>query len=130
MRKRRTTVNSSTVKETIQKAAEKGTSDLKEFMNQPVVKEAAEKVTEVVDKAETVVKEVAKTASTRIGAIHLEIFETNVSMDDVKKAVKKDAADKGLAGSIEIYLNAEERAAYYTVDGKGSAEYRIDLKTL
>lgn len=130
MRKRRTTVNSSTVKETIQKAAEKGTSDLKEFMNQPVVKEAAGKVTEVVDKAETVVKEVAKTASTRIGTIHLEIFETNVSMDDVKKAVKKEAADRGLTGSIEIYLNAEERAAYYTVDGKGSAEYRIDLKTL
>ena len=48
----------------------------------------------------------------------------------MKKAVRKSVKEKGLSGNIEIYLNAEERAAYYTVNGNGSPEYRIDLKTL
>lgn len=126
MRKRRTNAAKESVKKTTTKVSE----NIKDFMNEPVVQEATETVKEVAKKAESVVTEVSKAASTKIGAIHLEIFETNVSMDDVKKAVKKDVAAKGLAGNIEIYLNAEERAAYYTVDGVGSAEYKIDLKSL
>lgn len=130
MRKRRTSAITNTAKETVQKTTAKVSGDIKDFMNEPAVQEATETVREVAKKAEAVVTEVSKAASTKIGAVHLEIFETNVSMDDVKKAVKKDVADKGLYGNIEIYLNAEERAAYYTVDGVGSAEYKIDLKSL
>lgn len=130
MRKRRTSVITNAAKETVQKTTAKVSGDIKDFMNEPAVQEATETVREVAKKAEAVVTEVSKAASTKIGAVHLEIFETNVSMDDVKKAVKKDVADKGLSGNIEIYLNAEERAAYYTVDGVGSAEYKIDLKSL
>jgi hypothetical protein len=130
MRKRRTSAITNTAKETVQKTTAKVSGDIKDFMNEPAVQEATETVREVAKKAEAVVTEVSKAASTKIGAVHLEIFETNVSMDDVKKAVKKDVADKGLSGNIEIYLNAEERAAYYTVDGVGSAEYKIDLKSL
>lgn len=130
MRKRRTSAITNTAKETVQKTTAKVSGDIKDFMNEPAVQEATETVREVAKKAEAVVTEVSKAASTKIGAVHLEIFETNVSMDDVKKAVKKDIADKGLSGNIEIYLNAEERAAYYTVDGVGSAEYKIDLKSL
>lgn len=130
MRKRRTDAITNAAKETVQKTTAKVSEDIKDFMNEPVVQEATETVKEVAKKAEAVVTEVSKAASTKIGVIHLEIFETNVSMDEVKKAVKKDVAAKGLAGTIEIYLNAEERAAYYTVDGVGSAEYKIDLKSL
>ena len=130
MRKRRTSVITNAAKETVQKTTAKVSGDIKDFMNEPAVQEATETVREVAKKAEAVVTEVSKAASTKIGAVHLEIFETNVSMDDVKKAVKKDVADKGLSGNIEIYLNAEERAAYYTVDGVGSAEYKIDLNSL
>ena len=130
MRKRRTNAITNAARESVKKTTTKVSEDIKDFMNEPVVQEATETVREVAKKAEAVVTEVSKAASTKIGAIHLEIFETNVSMDDVKKAVKKDVAAKGLAGSIEIYLNAEERAAYYTVDGVGSAEYKIDLKSL
>ena len=130
MRKRRTNAITNAARESVKKTTTKVSEDIKDFMNEPVVQEATETVREVAKKAEAVVTEVSKAASTKIGAIHLEIFETNVSMDDVKKAVKKDVAAKGLTGSIEIYLNAEERAAYYTVDGVGSAEYKIDLKSL
>ena len=36
----------------------------------------------------------------------------------------------GLKGEIKIYLNAEQRAAYYTVDGQGSDDFKVDLTTL
>ena len=71
-----------------------------------------------------------KSDSTKISSVQIEIFETTVSLDAMKKAVRKSVKEKGLSGNIEIYLNVEERAAYYTVNGNGSPEYRIDLKTL
>ena len=48
-------------------------------------------------------------------------------IDDIKKAVKKDAAEKKLVGTIRIYLNVAQMAAYYTVDEKGSDEYKVDF---
>ena len=51
-------------------------------------------------------------------------------MKAIEEAVKKDAADKKLKGEIKIYVNAERRAAYYTVDGEGSEVNKIDLTTL
>ena len=49
------------------------------------------------------------------------------SEDLITKAVKKDAAEKGLNGTIRIYLNVAQMAAYYTVDEKGSDEYKVDF---
>ena len=66
----------------------------------------------------------------RVTEVTLEIFETNVTMKAIEEAVKKDAADKKLKGEIKIYVNAEHRAAYYTVDGEGSEVNKIDLKAL
>ena len=54
-------------------------------------------------------------------------FFLNTQVDDIKKAVKKDAAEKGLNGTIRIYLNVAQMAAYYTVDEKGSDEYKVDF---
>ena len=82
--------------------------------------------------AKTTVKSteaIAETAA-KVKEVSLEIFETNVSMKDVEKAVKKAVADKGLTGDVSIYINAERRAAYYTVNQEGSDEYKVDLGNL
>ena len=144
MRKKRTSEVKTNAKNTVKEVSK----DLKDKMNAPVVEKAKETVKDAAQKTEATVKAATKTAKattkavkettkavketarTRVGAVNLEIFETNVTVDAVKKAVKNDAAEKGLAGSIVIYLNAEERAAYYTVDGVGSEDYRVDLTTL
>lgn len=55
----------------------------------------------------------------------------NVSVDDIQKAVKKAVKDKGLdASDLKIYVNAAEQAAYYTVDGEGGEDYKVNLNDL
>ena len=93
---------------------------------------AVKKATETVAaKAPEVVEEVKNTVKNhKISGITLEIFETSITVADLEAAVKKDAEAKGLKGKeLHIYVNAEERAAYYTADGEGSDDYRIDLTT-
>ena len=122
MRKKRTRGTSTTT------AQEKVTvTAQKEVMNAPEEKKETAPVKEPEAEIKETVKEPAKT---RIGNVKLEIFETNVTLKDVEKAVKKDAADRNLAGKIDIYLNAEKRAAYYTVDGIGSEEYKVELNNI
>ena len=93
---------------------------------------AAEKTVKAVKKAPEVVEEVKNTVKNhKISGITLEIFETSITVADLEAAVKKDAEAKGLKGKeLHIYVNAEERAAYYTADGEGSDDNRIDLTTL
>ena len=94
---------------------------------------AVKKATETVAaKAPEVVEEVKNTVKNhKISGITLEIFETSITVADLEAAVKNDAEAKGLKGKeLHIYVNAEERAAYYTADGEGSDDYRIDLTTL
>lgn len=49
----------------------------------------------------------------------------SVSIPEVEKAVKKHAADNGLKGDINIYLNITEKAAYYTVNGNGGEGQKV-----
>ena len=123
MRKKRTRGTSTTT------AQEKVTvTAQKEVMNAPAEEK---KETAPVKEPEAEIKETVKEpAKTRIGNVKLEIFETNVTLKDVEKAVKKDATDRNLAGKIDINLNAEKRAAYYTVDGIGSEEYKVELNNI
>ena len=88
-------------------------------------------ISEKTEKKE-VVEEVKNTVKNhKISGITLEIFETSITVADLEAAVKKDAEAKGLKGKeLHIYVNAEERAAYYTADGEGSDDYKIDLTTL
>lgn len=67
---------------------------------------------------------------TKVTDTVLEIFETKVSMKDLEAVIKKEVKANGLKGEIKIYLNAEQRAAYYTVDGQGSDDFKVDLTTL
>ncbi len=115
----------------IAKAAVQEVKDnAKDIMNTPIVEKAKETVKDVAEKAEDTVKTVtkaAKDAGNRIETVTLEVSGLDIDMDDIKKAVKKDAVEKGLNGTIRIYLNVAQMAAYYTVDEKGSDEYKVDF---
>ena len=146
MRKKRTTQKTTetikavaskaadTVKETAEKVADKITEEVpeivesvsakaEEFMNSPVIEEGKEVLKETTEKATRAIR-------TRVSGITFEIFEINVDVKDIEAAVKKDVAARNLKGDIKIYVNAERRAAYYTVNDEGSDVYKIDLRTL
>mgnify|MGYP006979307810 CR=1 FL=1 len=119
------------VKETVKAAAKKVEESAPAEKTAEVVKEVVQKAEKTVKTAtKTATKAVRKAAGARVKEVSLEIFETNVSLKDVEKAVKKDVAEKGLTGDICIYINAERRAAYYTVNQEGSDEYKVDLGNL
>lgn len=105
--------------EVIESVADKA----EDFMNHPVVEKAMDKVEDAAEK-------VTRAVRTRISDVTIEIFETTVTLDAIEKAVKADAAAKKLKGEIKIYVNAEERAAYYTVNGEGDGSNKIDLRFL
>ena len=154
MRKRTT----SRAKETIKEATTKATEAVKETVEKTTVKAsevieeakdaAATKVAEAKDAAadiakapvveeakETVkkaVKEVAKNIDIKkFAETTIELPGFAVTMSSIEEAIKKDIKDKGIEGKeISVYVNVEQKAAYYTVDGQGSDDYRIDLNTL
>ena len=103
--------------------AENITAKTEEIMNSPIVEEGKEIIKETKEKASQAIR-------TKISEVNVEIFETNVSLDAIEKAVKKAVSDKKLKGDIKVYINAEQRAAYYTVNGEGAEDYKIDLRTL
>ena len=52
-------------------------------------------------------------------------------MTAIEEAIKKDMDAKEISGKeINVYINADQKAAYYTVDGEGADNYRIDLTSL
>ena len=100
-------------------------------MNKRTMKKMAkakQQAAEAAKTAETVVKTAAP--AKKVSDTVLEIFETKVSMKDLEAVIKKEVKANGLKGEIKIYLNAEQRAAYYTVDGQGSDDFKVDLTTL
>ena len=138
MRKRTT----SRAKETIKEATTKATEAVKETVEKTTVK-ASEVIEEAKDAAadiakapvveeakETVkkaVKEVAKNIDIKkFAETTIELPGFAVTMSSIEEAIKKDIKDK----EISVYVNVEQKAAYYTVDGQGSDDYRIDLNTL
>ena len=133
MRKRTT----SRAKETIKEATTKATEAVKETVEKTTVK-ASEVIEEakdaaadiakapVVEEAKETVKNIKKFVETTI-----ELPGFAVTMSSIEEAIKKDIKDKGIEGKeISVYVNVEQKAAYYTVDGQGSDDYRIDLNTL
>ena len=142
MRKRTT----SRAKETIKEATTKATEAVKETVEKTTVK-ASEVIEEAKDAAadiakapvveeakETVkkaVKEVAKNIDIKkFAETTIELPGFAVTMSSIEEAIKKDIKDKGIEGKEIVYVNVEQKAAYYTVDGQGSDDYRIDLNTL
>ena len=78
------------------------------------------------------VKEVAqKIETTRIAETTIELPGCAVTMTAIEEAVKKDMEAKEISGKeINVYINIDQKAAYYTVDGEGADNYRIDLTCL
>ena len=103
--------------------AENITAKTEEIMNSPIVEEGKEILKETKEKASQAIR-------TMISEVNVEIFETNVSLDAIEKAVKKAVSDKKLKGDIKVYINAEQRTAFYTVNGEGAEDYKIDLRTM
>ena len=119
-----TTKAKATVKSTVEKI-EKHLQLKKPLKQSKSNRDCSSQAPEVVEEVKNTVK------NHKISGITLEIFETSITVADLEAAVKKDAEAKGLKGKeLHIYVNAEERAAYYTADGEGSDDYRIDLTTL
>ena len=105
-------------------------------MNKPEVKESAGVIADAVkDTAADAVEEArefvktttkaVKAARTKVADTVLEVEGLSVSIPEVEKAVKKHAADNGLKGDINIYLNVTEKAAYYTVNGNGGEGQKV-----
>ena len=44
-----------------------------------------------------------------------------------EEAIAKAKQIKADVASVDVYVNVAESAAYFTIDGEGSADYRIDL---
>ena len=91
------------------------------------------KSTEAITETAAKVKETVKAAAKKVEESAPAEKTAEVVKEVVNKApeaVKKDVAEKGLTGDICIYINAERRAAYYTVNQEGSDEYKVDLGNL
>ena len=127
MRKRTT----SRAKETIKEATTKATEAVKETVEKTAVK-ASEVIEEAKETVKKAVKEVAKNIDIKkFAETTIELPGFAVTMSSIEEAIKKDIKDKGIEGKeISVYVNVEQKAAYYTVDGQGSDDYRIDLNTL
>ena len=116
----------STTEKTLHTAAAKATAEATKEPQKATKKETVKKeITETMAEATKTPRKITKVSDTI-----LEIFETKVSMKDLEAVIKKEVKANGLKGEIKIYLNAEQRAAYYTVDGQGSDAFKVDLTTL
>ena len=114
------------------KAAEKKAAPAKEAVKEEAPKkEAAPKKTAQVKKTAPAKKTEEKTAPAKAEvktAVTLQIdgrdFDPAKIVADAQKAaekIKKDVKD------VHIYINVNDQAAYFTVDGEGKPEYRVNL---
>ncbi|MGN0595084.1 MAG: DUF6465 family protein [Hominimerdicola sp.] len=98
------------------------------------VNDTAEKETAV--KAEKAVKAKANTVkkavkeSVAADEIILQISgKEEINLQKVAEACKADYKSKGhrMPKAVTVYVKPEEGVAYYTVNGKGSEDYKVEL---
>ncbi len=115
----------------------------KAVVNVEEVKAVAEEtVKDVTDKAEEVVKEVKKTTTRKTAAKKpakkaeptVNVFVEYMGKQAAAKEVVAKAMDAYKAAhadaeikTFEVYVKPEENAAYYVVNGEGSAEFKVEL---
>ena len=64
-------------------------------------------------------------------SVCVEMSGLSASVNDIQNAVKKAVKEKGLeASELNIYINAAEQAAYYTINGEGGEDFKVDLRNL
>jgi hypothetical protein len=121
-----------TVKEPAKKPAAKTetskAAEKKEAVNKPEAKKAetkapakttAKKATE--KKSAAAKAEVSTYITLQINNRDYEPAKLQADAIAAAKAIKADVQ------SVDVYVNVAESAAYYTIDGVGSSDYRIDL---
>lgn len=109
-------------------ANKKKTADTSAAPTTAPAKEKAAKTTKAATK--TIEKPAAKKPACKT-SVCVEMNGLSVSVTDIQNAVKKAVKERGLeASDLKIYINAAEQAAYYTVDGEGGEEAKVDLRSL
>ncbi|MBE6002971.1 MAG: hypothetical protein E7232_02620 [Lachnospiraceae bacterium] len=91
------------------KAAEKKAEEKKPVEKKPVEKKAAPK---------------AEVSTFVTLQINNQDYDPAKLQEEAIAAARKIKAD---VASVDVYINVAESAAYYTIDGEGSSDYRIDL---
>ena len=121
-----------TVKETAKKPAAKTetakAAEKKEAAKKPEAKKTETKAETKVTAKKPAEKKPAAAKAEVSTYITLQIngrdYEPSKLQDDAIAAAKAIKAD---VQSVDVYVNVAESAAYYTIDGVGSSDYRIDL---
>ena len=122
-----------TVKETAKKPAAKTetakAAEKKEAAKKPEAKKTETKAETKVTAKKPAEKKPAASAKAEVSTyITLQVngrdYEPSKLQDDAIAAAKAIKAD---VQSVDVYVNVAESAAYYTIDGVGSSDYRIDL---
>ncbi len=119
------------------KAAEKKATPAKEAVKEEAPKkEAAPKKTAPVKKTAPAKKTEGKKPAVKTAPVKAEVktavtlqidgrdFDPAKIVADAQKAaekIKKDVKD------VHVYINVNDQAAYFTVDGEGKPEYRVNL---
>ena len=93
---------------------------------QKAVKTAKAKTGAAAKKAAATVKKTVKKFEPKKTGVVFEAYGKSFYYDDVVKKVTKACKGK-TAGRLDIYINAEEGAAYYVLDGEVSPDYRVEL---
>ena len=125
-----------TVKEPAKKPAAKTetskAAEKKEAVNKPEVKKAEPKA-ETKAPAKTTAKKATEKKSAAAKAevsTYITLQINNRDYEPAKLQADAIAAAKAIKAdvqSVDVYVNVAESAAYYTIDGVGSSDYRIDL---
>lgn len=121
-----------TVKETAKKPAAKAetakAAEKKETAKKPETKKTETKAETKVPAKKPAEKKPATAKAEVSTYITLQIndrdYEPSKLQADAIAAAKAIKAD---VQSVDVYVNVAESAAYYTIDGEGSSDYRIDL---
>ncbi|MBO5598047.1 MAG: hypothetical protein J5943_05560 [Oribacterium sp.] len=122
-----------TVKETAKKPAAKTetakAAEKKEAAKKPEAKKTETKAETKVTAKKPAEKKPAAAEKAEVSTyITLQIngrdYEPSKLQADAIAAAKAIKAD---VQSVDVYVNVAESAAYYTIDGVGSSDYRIDL---
>ena len=141
MATRKTTATKKTsAAKTTAKAAEKAVAEKAVAEKAAEVKEAvAETVAEVktaavkkTDEAKEAVKKTAKKVTKKAADVTITVEFAGRQAVITDLAAKAEAAYKAINAdaeikTLDIYVKPEESAAYYVVNGEGSADFRIEL---
>ena len=101
-------------KKTETKTAEKATLTKATAEKKPVAKKP-------VEKKQTVKDEVSSFVTLQINNQDYDPEKIQAQAIEAARKIKADVE------KVDVYVNVAESAAYYTIDGAGSSDYRIDL---